>query len=331
MTQMKNPSRVLVIQPLPGIGDTLWFLPHLKVLGDFYKEAHMSLLTKLSSKADEVLEGQLPLEKILWLHRETEHAGLGGVFRLASLLKKEKFDAVWVLHKSPRYALAAWLAGIPRIYGYGLSYGRYFVQPPTLTREERSVHPIQQAEALLRHHGLGDRLSSYGLTVPLEQQSAIQKRYALRKDTNGLVLGIGGSEPYKKWPTASFAQLALRLGAKGYKVFVLGGMKEKEEALTIQSLVEKEGGTVVPVFDLSLQASFALLSQMRYFVGNDTSMLNAAALLGVQTIGIFAKTPPLSYRLNLHPFVSKGTHPSIDQVTVEEIWHYFEGLTGSVL
>ena len=93
--------QILVIQPLPGIGDALWFLPHLKAIEAHYPDADITLLTKPSSRADQVLANSMTLKDVLWLKREAgEHSGLVGFFRLVRLLKSKQFDAVWSLHKA---------------------------------------------------------------------------------------------------------------------------------------------------------------------------------------------------------------------------------------
>ncbi len=313
-------QKVLIIQPLPGIGDTLWFFPHLKALSDYYgKETDLTLLTKKSSKADQVLDGIIPLKKILTLDREKDHKGFLGFWRLVKMLKKEQIETAWVLHQSPRYALACWCAGIVNIYGYGAGFGKCVSTSPFLKKADWNLHPIERAKTLLTYHQI--IVQDTVLTPITSLKTLMIKRYGLKKTKKiPIVLGIGGSEGYKKWPPHFFAELACALDQKGYNLFVLGGAQEKREALFIQSMVQEKGGDVTPVYDLSLQESFAFLSCMKIFVGNDTSMLNAATLIGVETFGIFAKTYPLAYRSNLHPITPLvGQDMKIGGVTVDQV------------
>jgi heptosyltransferase-2 len=327
MGKKETPTKVLVVQPLPGIGDALWFLPHLVALQGYYPDAELVMLAKKSSRMDEVLGQTITLKNVLWLDRDSKthggmHEGIKGFFKLVQDMRQQNAQAAWILHKSPRYALAARLAGIKAIYGYGFSYGRVFSKCPCLTSKERSLHPIEQATALLRHHNVGtDRIAQSTLHVVPALQKKIQERYGLTAKERILVLGIGGSEVYKKWPDAFFADLAKKMCDKGYRVFVLGGPQEQREALLIQALVEEQGSTVTPVFDLPIQESFALINQATLFIGNDTGMLNAAALLNIETYGLFAKTHPLAYRPNLHPLTPPAHFPnaSVGDITVEQV------------
>jgi heptosyltransferase-2 len=322
-------QKILVIQPLPGIGDTLWFLPHLKAISAHYGEAgDLYLLTKKRSKADQILGGMVPLKKILWVDRQKEHRGVFGFWRLIKMLKRHRFDTVWILHKSPRYALACWLAGIINIFGYGASFSKWIVTPPVLTKDDWGLHPIERASALLSAHQI--KMPEAKLTPISSLKTLMTKRYGFKKLKKiPIVLGIGGSEVYKKWPPQFFAELAYALYQKGYDVFVLGGAQEKREALLIQSLVQEKGGDVTPVYDLSLQEAFAFLSCMTLFVGNDTGMLNAAAYSGIKTFGIFVKTPPLTYCPNLHSItpMAASDDATIGDVSVDQVLNRIEEKT----
>lgn len=317
-------QNILVIQPLPGIGDSVWFVPHLQALCDHYPKGDVTLLAKPGSRADQVLEGTIPLKEVLWLKRESgEHSGLTGFFKLVKLLKEHAFDRVWILHKSPRYALAAKLAGIPEIYGYGFSFSRFFTTPPLLEKEERSLHPIYRAKALLVHHGVDvSDFQDITLHTSKMDQELVAKRYGIKARQKVAILGIGGSEIYKKWPAAFFAEVGIYLEKKGFRVLILGGLQERREAELIQMLIDEGGGHATTVVDLSIQEAFALLSMGAFFLGNDTGMLNAAAMVNIPTFGFFAKTPPLQYRSNLHPltpkFEGENMEAAVGDITVDQ-------------
>ena len=108
----------LVIQPLPGIGDMVWHLPHLEAIARTSPGGSIAVLTKRRSRADELFAGSPFVRQVLWLERAQSgerlgrHDGLLGGWRLAHDLRAHAFDSVWILHDSTRYALAAWLARV---------------------------------------------------------------------------------------------------------------------------------------------------------------------------------------------------------------------------
>ena len=309
-------QKILIVQPLPGIGDVVWFLPHMQAIHQRFPEAKLSLLTKPSSCADQVLASTLPLQNILWM--KNPHNPLGRLvtfFRMVHKIKRERFDAIWILHKSPRYALMAKLAGISKIYGYGTSYGRLLSTPPFLTLKEHTYHPIEKATSFLAHHDIILPKETY-LSVDLHAEAKVKERFT--PTNKRIILGIGGSEVYKKWPDFFFTDLAEQLYKKGYEICILGGAQEAREADLVARMTEEKGAKALPVTDLSIQEAMAFIQTAILFVGNDTGMLNVAAALNIPSVGLFAKTAPLSYRSNLHPLAPNNSDASISDISVDQ-------------
>ena len=99
---------MLVVQPLPGIGDIIWHLPHLKAIAANTASNQITLLTKDRSLAHELLLGTQYIKEVLYLSKvKKDGQGILGGFRLGKFLKPYKFDQIWILHGSPRYGLPA--------------------------------------------------------------------------------------------------------------------------------------------------------------------------------------------------------------------------------
>jgi heptosyltransferase-2 len=106
-----------VIQPLPGIGDMVWHLPHLQAIAA-HAGAPVTLLAKPRSLADQLLVNEPAVGGIIWLDlnpngRRGAHDGIGGFRRLVQTLRQPGFGSVVLLHHSDRLAAAAWMAGVP--------------------------------------------------------------------------------------------------------------------------------------------------------------------------------------------------------------------------
>ncbi|MEC9167208.1 MAG: hypothetical protein VX596_08930, partial [Pseudomonadota bacterium] len=101
-------SKTLVLQPLPGIGDMIWHLPHIAAIAAQTPTGTVSLAAKPSSHADQILADAAHIVDILWLEPHHTHGPLG-FWRLARHLRPYDFTEAWILHGSPRYAAgAAW-------------------------------------------------------------------------------------------------------------------------------------------------------------------------------------------------------------------------------
>ena len=120
---------VLVVQPLPGIGDMVWHLPHLLAIARHEPEGRVSVLTKPRSLSDQLLSGLPEIADILWLERKPgRHDGWRGFFRLVADLRTRHYRKLWILHDSGRYLLAGWLAGIPRRAGIASGWQRLLLK-----------------------------------------------------------------------------------------------------------------------------------------------------------------------------------------------------------
>ena len=115
--------KILAVQSRMGIGDTVIFLPFMKALFKKFNSP-ISILVKENSKANQYLHQTKYIDKILTLERDNKtnnrHGGFFGIFKLATDLKKYKFDKIFIFNSSLRFNLVAKISGIPQIYQYPL-------------------------------------------------------------------------------------------------------------------------------------------------------------------------------------------------------------------
>lgn len=292
----------LVIQPLPGIGDMVWHLPHLEAIARACPDGAVSVLTKRRSRAEELFAGSTFVRDVLWLERAQSgerpgrHDGPLGAWRLAADLRMHGFRTAWILHDSPRYALAARLAGIPERHGFGTGRQRRLLSDRrVLERADRHLPTVDKATRLLALHGL-----AVDPTPRFEPAAAASAGIAARhghRPRPWIGLGVGSSETFKQWGVERFAALANRLAATvGGTVFALGG---PAEAALVEAIGAAAGDTVVPAVGLPLGEAAALARACDAVVGNDTGLLNLSAATGVATVGLFGGSPPLTQYPNL--------------------------------
>jgi heptosyltransferase-2 len=314
-------GRTLIVQPLPGIGDMVWHLPHLRAIAATAAGGRVDLLAKPRSRADRLLRAEPCVGRILWLEREPgRHAGPHGLLRLAALLRRERYQRAWFLHGSARYVLAARLAGIPERIGYGIGLQSFLLNAPVrLPPGLRHAHPILRADALLDLLGIPRADSEPRLTVDPNAQQAIVARFATWP-TPWIALGIGSSEPWKQWGAARFAELALalhrwRIGS----IFIVGGPAERALADQVLARVQAENGVVVDAVALPLEQTAALLARCRAYIGNDTGVLNMAAALQVPAVGLFGGSTPLTHSHFIHAITPSPGERGMAAITVTHV------------
>lgn len=284
-------SGTLVIQPFPGIGDIVWCLPLLRALKRRY--GPLTLLTKSRSGARDWLMLDGTVQDVVYAERR---------FLLGSIVPiiKGRFERSIILHRSYSYALLPFLAMVPERLGFG--YGaqkNLLTHGPFLDLALRKKQTVSQLAAFADAHDLILDPDDYAPPVCGDALRRIQNRLE-DLPRPFITLGIGGSEPTKKWPAAHFAELAKRLGAHhNGTLFICGSGAERPEALKIASTIDSWGGQAHVWTDLSLREMCAFLSLIDLYVGNDTGPLNMAAGFKKTAIGLFGTTPPLSYLPNL--------------------------------
>lgn len=314
-------EKVLVIQPLPGIGDMVWFIPHLRAIAAATPAKKISVLTKSRSFAERLVGHEDFVEEFIWIdHGRARTHPLRSVGEMASALRARRFTRVWIMHHSSRYALAAALAGIRDRAGYGTAgLQRLFLTDKRhLPREARRHSAIERADGLLRLHGIS--VEDRDLRVDPQALRRIRARFG-RLPRPWIGLGIGSSHPRKCWPLDRFAELAGRLNSQGQlTVFLCGAEHDAGAAHDIARSARCRGIAPVAAVDLPLEQSVALVSECGLFIGNDSGLMNIAASLGVGTVGLFGGGVVLDYRDNLHAVVPDGlAAPSMDGISVDAV------------
>src|SRR5689334_2252805 len=82
---------VAVVQPLPGIGDMVWHLPHIRAIAA-WAGGPVTLITKPRSHADQLFNDDPALAGIFWIDlnpagRRGAHDGVRGFVRLVRKLR----------------------------------------------------------------------------------------------------------------------------------------------------------------------------------------------------------------------------------------------------
>lgn len=302
-------ERTLIVQPLPGIGDMIWHLPHIHAIARTTSEGLIDLLAKPRSRADQLLGTDPTVRRILWLERDSSrHSGLTGTIRLVTLLRQARYQRVWILHDSARYALVARLAGIPERIGYGFgAQGLWLKEPTRLPRQHRRAHPIAKADALLELYDVARTDDDGHLHLDPHHRERVQHRFA-HLPQPWITLGIGSSESWKQWGERNFAELAIEIVQRGWGLPVLigGGPREAALANSIANQVQAAGANLLNGVNLTVAETAALISCSRFYIGNDTGFLNVAAALGVDALGLFGSSPPLSHSPFIHVLLPDG-------------------------
>jgi lipopolysaccharide heptosyltransferase II len=328
---------VAVVQPLPGIGDMVWHLPHIRAIAA-WAGAPVMLITKPRSLADQLFGEDPALASIFWLDlnppgRPGAHDGIRGFMRLARKLRAHAFGALIMLHHSTLISAAAFAAGIPDRRGYGFGSQRLFLnRGPFLPPEVARLHQHTRATRYLEAAGIPLPSTEPQIIVPTATRMEARARLGESR-TRFVAIGIGSSEPLRQWGPERFAGLVGALLDAGWQMVVLsGGREDARLASLITGALGERGQRVCLALGWHLCDVQGMLAEADFYVGNNTGVMNIAAAVGVRTYGLFGTTTPFHHASQIVPICSPeaGVHDGMERLTLDSVLTEIKADRGSL-
>jgi heptosyltransferase-2 len=294
-----------VIQPKPGIGDVIWHLPFIRAIAAVSPGGQVTFLAPPTSGARELLVAEPAVAETIYFNHSGSELQRGvNLIRLVALLRRHRFSKIWILDRTVRPALAAFLAGIPERIGVGFTGQRRFITNSGIPQSHFHNFPIEWLVKLMADMGVPFTTTEPGLRIPSETLAAIGEKFA-SLPRPWLVLGIAASHPDKDWPAAHWKELIGRLRElTPGTVFLIGGAANIARADDL--IASTTGAGAVNACGLKLMEATALLVHADLFIGTDSGPLNLAAAAGTDAFGFFGGTPVLKYSKYIHPIVPDG-------------------------
>lgn len=283
-------SKVLVRMP-NWVGDAVMAMPFLQALRAQLPDATIVALARPGpdgiaklAPVDEVvvLEDRGPLWVRPWRLR---HAG--------AKLRARKFDAAVSLPATTSSALLLRMAGIKRTVGYAKGAAKFLFSEAIDWKPAKDIHRAKAYLQLLA--GLGLQVPALVWNPPPIAKS-LRDRGEERLAPLGAArprigLGIGSMASSRRWPAASWSELALRLRRElNAGVVLLGGPGDRALAGEIHTRCGAE------VLNLAGQTQVdempGILASLDLMVSNDSGSAHLAALAKLPTVVFFGAGDP---------------------------------------
>jgi heptosyltransferase-2 len=208
---------------------------------------------------------------------------------LATRLRREGYGTALIMPRTWKAALAPFLAGIPERIGwvgewrFGLVNGLRF-------GERKRPRMVDQCAALALPADATPPESwpLPELRVPAAEVAGWRERRGLTETRPVVALAPGAVGPSKRWPGASYAELARSLIAQGCDVWIVGGPAEAPLA----RIIRDQAPDARDLTGTDLRNAILALAASRVAISNDSGLMHIAAALGTPTIGIFGPTSP---------------------------------------
>lgn len=283
-------NRILVVN-VNWLGDVVFSSPVFRALRQNFPQAHIACFAV--PRVREVLECIPEIDEIIVYDEKEKHRWLFGKCQIISQLRKGKFDAAFLLHRSFTRALLVFLAGISRRIGYEAK-GRGFLLTHKIKPDMSDCHRSDVYLRVITAFGISvaDKTNMLSLpsrvTIPQEFQ---RENLIANSDHLFVVIHPGANWNLKRWPVANFSLLIKRLRQEcNASVVLSGGPDDRDLA---KQIVEETGEEIL-IFTgkTSLHELMALMTQADVFISADSGPLHLANSLGKSVVGIFGPTHP---------------------------------------
>jgi heptosyltransferase-2 len=290
-------AKILIVAP-NWIGDALLAQPLFArlrkklpgVVIDALAPAWTAPVLRRMPEIDEVIESD-------FVHGDLR---LADRWRLGRGLRARRYDEAIVLPNTFKSSLVPFFAEIPLRAGF-VGESRYGLLNLVHKLDEKRVPLMAERYAQLAEK-------------PGEPPARPLPEVRLRVDEANLAINLGrlglarakpvaafcpGAEygPAKRWPARHFAELARKLAARGYAVWLFGSENDRPVSDEIVGLAE--GAAVSLCGRTDLAGAIDLLSLAEVVVSNDSGLMHVAAGVGRPVVALYGSsspehTPPLS-------------------------------------
>jgi heptosyltransferase-2 len=285
----RTPEKLLIVD-LSLLGDLLMTTPVLRSIANAWPDCRMSYLSRPHTSV--VLEHNPLLEKVLTF--ESRRITPGSYLRALSEIRREKFDAALLIHRSFNSALLTFLAGIPCRIGYA-SEGRGLLLTDPM-EERKEGHLVDRALRLLEPLGVSPSSRELEFFPAPGSRDTMRERAARQRidiERPLLVLNPAGSWPTKRWMARGFAEVGSHFAdgyGYGWDVVVVGGPDDAEIAGQVTSLANGKIANLQG--ELSFDELYELLKAANLFITNDSGPMHLGVAAKVPIVAIFGPTNP---------------------------------------
>jgi lipopolysaccharide heptosyltransferase II len=294
--------KILLVR-LRLIGDVVFTTPVIRALKRVRPGAHLSYLVERA--AAPVVACLKDLDQVIQVEHTRGWGRLRDDLALGRRLRRERFDLVLDFHGGPRGAWLTWASQAPVRVGYTVT-GRSWMYTRCVgrTRQLRRRHSVENQWDLLRAAvpEVGDPTPSRDPVVMAEHPDAreeVARRLAaagIGPDLDVIVIHVSAGNPFRRWPAASFTELAVRLSSAraNRRIILTSGPSEARAAAEVGAAARARLGpgsaAIADVGDLSLAELRSLIGRAALFVGGDSGPLHVAATTETPVVALFGPT-----------------------------------------
>ncbi|MFA5908117.1 MAG: glycosyltransferase family 9 protein [Vicinamibacterales bacterium] len=256
--------------------------------------------------AEPVVRHHPDLDDVTVLERPRGLARIRYDLQLARRLRAERFDLVVDFHGGPRSGFLTWASGARQRVGYALPGRRlaYTTRVPWTRSLVPPRHSVLNQWDLIAPLGIESPTGAANpVVMPVDAGAAA--RVAARLTAAGvgesapvIVLHVSAGNPFRRWPTASFAAVAAALAAEDHarRIIITSGPSEADAAQAVadqaRALAGAAAAGIVRTGEFDLSELRALVGRAALYIGGDSGPLHIAATTTAPVVALFGPTLP---------------------------------------
>jgi len=277
----------ILVTRLKFIGDIVLTTPVIEVLSEKFPDATIDYLGDKSGVS--LLQNNPNLNEII--PYDFSASEIREQIRIASVLRKKKYDVAIDLFGNPRSAIAIFLSNAKMRIGGSFGWRkRLFTHPIRIIERINSISfHLKYLEPL----GIHETYRQPRIFLAEDEIHDAEKfLLSLGIDDSKPIVGmhIGATWPAKVWIPEYFAQFAdLVVDKLGAQILVTYGPKDTSYLEKFSMVVRAKFISVEPQ---ELRRLAAIISRCNVFVSNDAAPMHISAAVGTPTIGIFGPGEP---------------------------------------
>lgn len=294
---LQNAKRILVIR-YRFIGDTILTVPFLRNLRQSCPNAVIDVLVGPQSGA--VLENCPYLNELIVFDTTRFHkydSGQGkakNFWHYAFMLRKRKYDCVFVLKRSLSSAFLALFTGAPLRIGYATEGRNFLLTHPVRWRKD--IHEVESLFDILGAAGIPISDRELEAWISSQESQSVENIIAeLKEPGMRILIHAAAAHPDKMYPAESWLKILQSLNERFSAIFYFSGA-ERDVKLNDDLIAASGVRGVNTAGRLSLRESMALYSKMQLAVCVDSGPAHLCAAVGTPTVAIFGPTDPVRWR-----------------------------------
>ncbi|MBU2446079.1 MAG: glycosyltransferase family 9 protein [Bacteroidetes bacterium] len=281
----KNFRKILILQTA-FLGDVLLTLPMIHHLRKIFQNAEIDIVVRPEAK--KIGEISLDLNNVIVFDKRNKN--IKNTIELIKTIRSKKYDLLISPHRSFRSSLISFLSRIPRRICFDKASFSFLYTDEVEYRKDK--HEIERNLALISEFV---EVSDWKGKIPIKifENPINEKLTDWIKSESKIICIAPFSEWYtKKYPETYFVRLIDSLISIGYKVILLGGLKDLENSDRITSDFKSNADIINFTGRLSISESISIVDKCDLLICNDSAPTHMGTLTSCPVLTIYGSTIP---------------------------------------